>query len=300
MLPTLLGSNSVILTSVRDIDKREEDILDWYSSQGCSCSLGQDDSPCFAQFSRDHYATMREDCAQLTREEKNILIMGQIMAMSNTSKLTKHSSHHWHTPQERKRSRAAYYHQGDRVCLRTFLFLHHTKKDQFLNIKASCSEKGIAPRVHGNTRRLPVDDVSRVVSFIRNYAEDHAVLLPGRIPGYKRSDLQLLPCSTTRSLVWKQYCNCCELSHHRAVAYNTFCNTWRTLLPMILPARPRTDLCAVCHAKAGLLMRSTNLTEEQKSQVKLNAFIWNLIIITLFTGFERVWSTPCSSICWTE
>ena len=272
MLPTLLCSNSVISTSIRDIDKREEDILDWYSSQGCSCSLGPDGSPCFAQFSRDHYATMREDCAQLTREEKDILIMGQIMAMSNTSTLTRHSSHHRHTPQERKRSRAAYFHQGNRVCLRTFLFLHYTKKDQFLNIKASCSENGIAPRVHGNTRRLPVhaltfDDVSRVVTFIRNYAEDHAVLLPGRIPGYKRSDLQLLPCSTTRASIWREYSNACDLSHHRSVAYSTFCETWRTLLPMILPARPRTDLCPVCHAKAGLLMRSSNLSEGEKSQV---------------------------------
>ena len=215
---------------------------------------------------------MREDCVQLSKEEKDILLMGQIMAMSNTSLLTKHSTNHRHTEHERKRSRAAYFHQGKRVCLRTFLFLHHTKKDQFLNIKASCSENGIAPRVHGNTRRLPVlaltfDDVSRIVSFIRNYAEDHAVLLPGRIPGYKRSDLQLLPCCTTRSLVWRQYSSACELSHNRAVAYSTFCRTWRTLLPMILPARPRTDLCGVCHAKAGLLMKSSNLTEGQKSQV---------------------------------
>ena len=272
MLSTLLDSSSVIPMAGRHLDNTEQGYLDWFSSQGCSCTLGPSNSPCYAQFSRDYYATMREDCAQLTREEKDVLIMGQIMAMSNTSPLTKHSSHHRHTSQERKRPRAAYYHQGKRVCLCTFLFLYHTKKDQFLNIKASCSENGIAPRVHGNTRRLPVhaltfDDVSRVVSFIKNYAEDHAVLLPGRIPGYKRSDLQLLPCSTTRSLVWRQYSNACELSHNRTVAYSTFCRTWRTLLPMIIPARPRTDLCPVCHAKAGLLMRSSNLTEGQKSQV---------------------------------
>ena len=126
------------------------------------------------------------------------------MAMSNTSMLTKHSINHRHTPpQQRKQSRAVYYHQAKRVCLRTFIFLHNTKKDKFFNIKESCNENGIAPRVHGNSRRLPVhaltfDDVSHVVW---NYAEDHAILLPGRIPGYKRSDLQLFPCSTTLSSV---------------------------------------------------------------------------------------------------
>lgn len=77
--------------------------------------------------------------------------------------------------QERQRSRATYYHQGKHVCLCIFLFLHNTGKEQFLNIKASCSENGLVSRVYGNTRRLPVhalsfDDVSRIVSFIRNYA----------------------------------------------------------------------------------------------------------------------------------
>lgn len=201
------------------------------------------------------------------------MMMGQVIAMSNASSLTRHSTHHRHTEQERKRARATYYHQGLRVCLRTFLFLHNTGKDQFLNIKASCSENGLVPRVHGNTRRLPVhalsfDDVSRIVSFIKNYAEDHAVLLPGRIPGYKRSDLQLLPCSTTRSSVWKEYSSVSNQLQQHGVAYSTFCKVWRTLLPMILPAQPRTDLCSVCHAKAGLLMRSSNLSEGAKSQVK--------------------------------
>ena len=51
-------------------------------------------------------------------------------------------------------------------------------------------------------KSLTFDDVFHIVSFIRNYAED---LLPGCIPEYKRSDLQLLPCSTTESRVWKLY-----------------------------------------------------------------------------------------------
>ena len=119
---------------------------------------------------------------------------------------------------ERQRTRGTFYHQTKRVCFRTFLFFLATGKDQYANIKGSCSENGIAPRVHGNTIRLPVksltfDDVSCVITFIRNYAEDNAVLLPGRIPGYKRSDLHLLQCSTTKSHLWKLHNNACELSH---------------------------------------------------------------------------------------
>jgi hypothetical protein len=36
--------------------------------------------------------------------------------------------------------------------------------------------------------------------FLRSYAEVNAILLPGRIPGYKRDDLQLLPSSTTKKV----------------------------------------------------------------------------------------------------
>ena len=44
-------------------------------------------------------------------------------------------------------------------------------------------------RIHGNTGRKPAialtHDLSRVIAFIKNYAEVHAILLPGRIPGLK-------------------------------------------------------------------------------------------------------------------
>ena len=190
------------------------------------------------------------------------------MSMTDSGDYTSSRGH----VHERQRASACYLHNNRRVCLTTFLFLHHLKRDMFRHIRRSYNENGLVPRVHGNTRRLPVnaltfDDVSHVVSFLRNYAEVHAVLLPGRIPGFKRSDLQLLPCSTTKHMVWKEYRSVCEQCPRRAAAYTTFCRIWRRLLPMILPTRPRTDLCAVCHAKAGLLTRSSNLSEGEKSQV---------------------------------
>ena len=60
-------------------------------------------------------------------------------------------------------------------------------------------------RVHGNTRRLPkhalkLEEVKNLVAFLSNYAEENAILLPGRIPGYKRDDLQLLPSNTTKKV----------------------------------------------------------------------------------------------------
>ena len=43
-------------------------------------------------------------------------------------------------------------------------------------------------------------EVQNVVRFLKNYAETHAILLPGCIPGYKRDDIQLLPTCTTNKV----------------------------------------------------------------------------------------------------
>ena len=61
-----------------------------------------------------------------------------------------------------------------------------------------------------NTKSLSMDDTNRVYQFIKNYAEDHAVSLPGRIPGFKRDDILLLPSSTPKSQVHRLFVASCE------------------------------------------------------------------------------------------
>ena len=73
-------------------------------------------------------------------------------------------------------------------------------------LKASFLATGLTTRVHGNAKRLPkhslkLDEVKTFVTFLSNYVEN-AILLPGRIPGYKRDDLQLLPSNTTKKVLF--------------------------------------------------------------------------------------------------
>lgn len=79
-------------------------------------------------------------------------------------------------------------------------------KERFLAIKAHYLATGLTTRVHKNTKRLPkntlsIVDVRNFVRFLRSYAELNGMLLPGRVPGYKRDDLQLLPSSTTKKVI---------------------------------------------------------------------------------------------------
>ena len=68
-------------------------------------------------------------------------------------------------------------------------------------IKATWMVNGLGPRnrvQHLPYNMTPLSDIQQFVQFVLRYAEENAILLPGRIPGYKRDDIQLLPSSTTK------------------------------------------------------------------------------------------------------
>ena len=93
------------------------------------------------------------------------------------------------------------------------------------------------------------------------------MLLPGRVPGYKDSDVKLLPSSTTKHAIWELYLQAAATSLMRAVAYSTFIQLWRQLLPSIVVMKPMSDLCWVCQQNSTAIMRSANCPEEEKSTV---------------------------------
>ena len=161
-----------------------------------------------------------------------------------------------------------------------------------MNVKASYIASGLTTRTHGNTKCLPhnslkFEEVRNVFLFINGYAEQHAILLPGRVPGFKRDDLQLLPSSTTKKVnqqnyvinnlwawysltsqaVWVQYKLAADSAGIRAAAYTTFCRLWRELVPHITVMKPMSDLCWVCQQNSTAIMRATNHPETQKTEV---------------------------------
>ena len=103
------------------------------------------------------------------------------------------------------------------------------------------------------------------LKFIRSYAAAHAILLPGRIPGYKRDDLQLLPSATAKRFMFilkhqmmqlsslfqalhDLYEAAAEAMPIRAVSYKLFCKLWRTLLAHITVIKPTSGVPAELHS----------------------------------------------------
>ena len=78
-----------------------------------------------------------------------------------------------------------------------------------MNLLNHYKKYGVSTRVHGNTKRVPknthsFEDLKDVVTFITNYAEVNAQVLPGRIPGCSRTDVKLLPSADSKSAIWQR------------------------------------------------------------------------------------------------
>jgi len=93
---------------------------------------------------------------------------------------------------------------------------------------------------------------------MENHTEANVILLPGKIPGYKRDDFKLLPYDTSKKVsvltwtyavyitvllylkdTWKIYKTCCEQTNFRVLVYSTFCSHWRQLLPHVVITKPQ-------------------------------------------------------------
>ncbi|XP_064636957.1 uncharacterized protein LOC135493509 [Lineus longissimus] len=142
------------------------------------------------------------------------------------------------------------------------MYIHAIFKDRLGALVKHYVDNGVTPRLHGNKGKLPkhalsVEDIERVVTFIHNYAEEHAVLLPGRIPGYKRDDLQLLPSSVSKADIHKLYSRSCEVADNRGVSECTFNRLWQQYVPTVLPMKPMSDLCWTCHQNSALILKAS-------------------------------------------
>ena len=261
-----LASARDIQVLLRPCDTEEEEMVPQFASAGCGCS-----KKCSSQFSVDYVRDIRAQCYDLTHSELDMVLLGQLMASTNTSEKVVVESGHLEA--ERKRAYTTFYHAGKVVCGKTF-------------------------RIHGNTHKRPKHSLSFestefVIRFLLSYAEQNALLLPGRVPGYSRTDIKLLPSSVSKRGIWKTYHSAAEEEEAiHAVAYSTFCQLWRSLLPSVIIMKPMTDLCWTCHQNSTAILRAVNCSEENKSST-IKAAEEHLRIVQVERSFYKSTCDAC-------
>ncbi|MEQ2172837.1 hypothetical protein GOODEAATRI_025460, partial [Goodea atripinnis] len=119
----------------------------------------------------------------------------------------------------------------------SFVSLLRICKATLTDIIRHFDENGARPRLRKKSQRpqdphfISSEKLRRVLEFIKNYAEDHAMMLPGE----------------------------------RAICKSTFKALWTQLPQHIRSYRPCTDLCWQCQENNDQLLRSANLPEERKT-----------------------------------
>ena len=243
-----------------------------FMEKGCGCQLWEKQQ-CYLQFSSSHYSSQRSQCASLSKDELDMLILGQLAALSHFELNPKYSLL---TP---KRVHTTYYHLRKQVCRTTFLFLHGIGRTRLENLMLHFQNHGLAPRLHGNVKHLPhnalsFSSVETVVRFLVNFAATNAILLPGRIPGYRNTDVKLLPSSLSKRRIWRLYSDSAESAGDvKSVAYSTFNKLWKSLVPSITIMKPMSDLCWTCQQNSTSILRAANRPVLEKRMLKI-IFFW--------------------------
>ena len=153
-----------------------------------------------------------------------------------------------------------------------FLHFYGLSYSRFRRLKEHYEQHGISPRQHGNTKRLPqntlpLSTIEDVHSFLANYVEENAIVLPDRIPGFKNDEVKVLSSSETKIGVWRKYETACRAWDKRAVGSSKFFQMWEQFYPDVVISKPMTDLCITCQQNVNKLQRAANLPESEKAEI---------------------------------
>ena len=101
--------------NLRELDEAEEQLIQKFARDGCHCTLGANQSSCCFTITVDHYRSVRCQMMDLTHDELDLVVMGQVMVGCYIGE-----DRGW----ERGKTYTVFHHQGARICKKTFLFLH--------------------------------------------------------------------------------------------------------------------------------------------------------------------------------
>ena len=170
-----------------------------FYEETCHCKLGEDEKACSLSLTINDFIESRNNCKELSSTELDLVILGIIQSSLNCNE----TSVSGRVEKARQHARMEYFYHGKRICMKTFLFLHCIHNNRFYSLVKQ--EKWFNFTCPWKCKTA----VERVVKFIKNTAEEQALLLPGHVPGFKRIDVKLLPSNLTKHGLWKRYAEIC-------------------------------------------------------------------------------------------
>lgn len=138
---------------------------------------------------------------------------------------------------------------------------------------------GMIAKPHGNVKWKPKHTITdeteemvveeMVVTFIKNYATQHAVFLPDRWSTQYSISVQLLPTSETKAKIYLLYSEACAVKNIPTVSLVTFQRLWRNHCSDIIVMKPKSDICKFCQVNftSYSRMQWSQKTDDEKQEI---------------------------------
>ncbi|ELT90677.1 hypothetical protein CAPTEDRAFT_189695 [Capitella teleta] len=190
-----------------------EDELVICENFSCGCTKGRLDvpgskkkvkGPCSKLLAPIFFLQSRLDMTEIEPKQRDLFILGMIACGNRSTETIACSKRKVQKP--RKRHRTIFWIHQTAVCKKTFEFAYNIGKKYLDAMIDHYVENGLTPRERKsggracNTKRLSFEDAQKTKTFITNYANTHALVLPGRVAGHKDSGVQSPPCSKQISM----------------------------------------------------------------------------------------------------
>ena len=106
--PVTITEPTDVEITYRDIDIHETQCIHKFLEQGCGCT-----ARCSSYFDESHYAKMRSDCLELTHDELDLVIMGELLCCTHDDDEVGPRYRHASRPRQRLSTR--FQHKGRQV-----------------------------------------------------------------------------------------------------------------------------------------------------------------------------------------
>ena len=231
-----------------DTDIHEHEKQNKFRNETCGCQEFYFGKPCSTVISFDDVIEFRQYCLELSRDELDLVVKAELYSHRSSGSTTDSKKHQ---SKDRVRPSQQFFFRGNRVCRKTFCFLHCIDKQKLQVIGRSLDSDGLKPRVHGLSGKQPYnsmtfDERKYIHTFLNNYASDHALPLPGRLPNHRKANVLLLPSDKRQADIHVVYQKAAKSAGIRVISFSSFARIWRELCPNIVLSKPSTDLCHTC------------------------------------------------------
>lgn len=180
-----------------------------------------------------------------------------------------------------ERQHVKYFFADLKICRNMYFFIYNLGIKRYKNLIESYNKNGLTLREHKLTNKPSTNknvisevDIQNIVSFLKAYASQVAIPLPGRLPQFRNYEKVVkLPSCDTKAEVHRKFLQAVKDDENtQIVAYPTFFKIWQKYCPHIMTMKPATDLCDTCrenHLKLANLQKLT--VDEQEEILKIVA-----------------------------